>query len=54
MGYVEVRKLTPADKLTVCDSCEQEGLYASGKVIEDSYNEVVLWFCFNCVQKEIA
>ena len=53
MGYVEARKLTSADRIETCDTCEQQGLYASGKEIKDSYNEVVLWFCFNCVEKTL-
>lgn len=53
MGYVEIRKLNPAEKLGTCDNCDQQGLYSSGKEIRDSYNEVVLWFCFNCVQKTL-
>ena len=50
MGYVEVRRVTP-EELTVCDSCSQDGLITSGRFIEDSYGVPVLWFCFNCVNK---
>ena len=50
MGYVEARRLTPADRLEVCDQCNQQGLYTSGKEVKDSYGEVMLWLCFNCKQ----
>ena len=53
MGYVEAIRVTP-DQLSLCDSCNQEGLTTSGKDIKDSYNESVLWFCFNCVQKVLS
>jgi hypothetical protein len=52
MGYIEIRKLTPADELWVCDGCNQEGVKANGKEVKDSYNDVLLWFCFNCVERE--
>jgi len=50
MGYVEMIRVTP-DQLTLCDSCNQEGLTSSGKEITDSYGVAVLWFCFNCVNQ---
>jgi len=53
MGYVEVRRLTSADELWVCDSCNQQGVRANGKDIT-SNKEVVMWFCYNCVQREIG
>jgi len=53
MGYIEMRKLTPADELWVCDDCEQEGVRANGKEIKDSTNDVVMWFCYNCVQRTL-
>ena len=53
MGYIEMRPLTPADELWVCDDCEQQGVKANGKVITDTQNEVVLWFCYNCVNKTL-
>jgi hypothetical protein len=52
MGYIEMRKLTPADELWVCDSCNQEGVRANGKEIMGN-DEIVMWFCYNCVQKEL-
>jgi hypothetical protein len=51
MGYVEMRKLTPADELWVCDSCEQQGVKANGKDITTSTGEFVMWFCYNCSHK---
>ena len=50
MGYVTARKLTPNDRIETCDSCEKKGVYANGGEIKDSVNEVVMWFCYNCVQ----
>ena len=50
MGYVSARRITPNDRIERCDSCEQQGVYANGKEIRDSVNEVVMWFCYNCVQ----
>jgi hypothetical protein len=50
MGYVTARKLTPNDRMETCDSCEKKGVYANGREIKDSVNEVVMWFCYNCVQ----
>ena len=50
MGYVSARRITPNDRIERCDSCEQQGVYANGKEIRDSVNEVVMWFCYNCIQ----
>ncbi|CAB4166988.1 hypothetical protein UFOVP964_87 [uncultured Caudovirales phage] len=50
MGDIYARRLTPQDELWVCDSCNQEGVRANGKDIT-SHKEVVMWFCYNCVQK---
>jgi hypothetical protein len=50
MGYVEAFRVTP-DQLSLCDSCNQDGLTTSGRAIRDSVNEVVMWFCFNCVNQ---
>ena len=50
MGYVSARRITPNDRIEKCDSCEQQGVYANGREIRDSVNEVVMWFCYNCVQ----
>ena len=52
MGYVEMRPLTSADELWICDSCNQEGVRANGKEIQDN-KEVVMWFCFNCTNKAV-
>ena len=51
MGYIEMRPLTPADELWVCDSCTQKGVRANGKDIKDSHGEVIMWFCYNCVNQ---
>ena len=53
MGELFIRKLTEADELWVCDDCEQQGVRANGKEIKDTTNEVVMWFCYNCVQKTL-
>ena len=50
MGYVSARRITPNDRIDKCDNCEQQGVYANGKEIRDSVNEVVMWFCYNCIQ----
>lgn len=51
MGYVEiVRTVTPAE-LTKCDDCFNDELTSSGRFITDSINEIVMWFCYNCIQR---
>ena len=50
MGELFIRKLTDQDELWVCDDCGQEGLKASGKAIM-SNKEMVMWFCYNCVER---
>jgi hypothetical protein len=53
MGYVTTRKITPNDRMETCDSCEQKGVYANGREIKDTYNELVLWFCYTCVERTL-
>ena len=53
MGYVTARKITPNDRMETCDSCEQKGVYANGKETKDSYGEVIIWVCYNCVEKQL-
>jgi hypothetical protein len=53
MGYVTARKITPNDRMETCDSCEQKGVYANGKEVKDSNGEVVIWLCYNCVEKQL-
>jgi predicted RNA-binding Zn-ribbon protein involved in translation (DUF1610 family) len=53
MGELSIRKLTSADELWVCDDCGQEGIRANGREIH-SNQEMVMWLCFNCVQKTIG
>jgi len=50
MGFVSSRLITDRDEIWVCDDCGQEGIRANGHEITAN-NEVVIWFCFNCVQK---
>jgi hypothetical protein len=50
MGELFIRKITEADELWVCDNCNQQGVRANGKDIQ-GHKEVVMWFCYNCVQK---
>jgi hypothetical protein len=50
MGELFIRKLTEADELWVCDSCNQEGVRANGKDLHGQ-KEVVMWFCYNCVKE---
>jgi len=54
MGELFIRKLTEADELWVCDSCEQEGVRANGREIKDHTKEVIMWFCYNCMQKVVV
>lgn len=54
MGELFVRKLTPQDRIDVCDKCGQEGVYANGKEVKDTHNEVVVWFCYNCTQQVLS
>ena len=51
MGYVEARRLTSADELWLCDNCEQQGVKANGYMVNTSYDEPILWFCYNCKHK---
>jgi len=53
MGELFIRKITAADEIWVCDSCSQEGVRANGRDIR-SNGEVVMWFCYNCIQKTVA
>ena len=48
MGHIQIRKLTPADELWLCDNCNQEGVRANGYEVLDSFNEIVLWVCYTC------
>ena len=50
MGEISIRRLTPADQLWLCDSCQQEGVRANGKDITSTSGEFVMWFCYNCVE----
>ena len=51
MGEVFIRRITDQDKLWLCDDCGQQGIRANGKDIMTSGGEVVMWFCYNCVEK---
>ena len=51
MGELFIRRLTDKDELWVCDNCNQEGVRANGKEIKNN-GEMVMWFCYNCVEKE--
>lgn len=53
MGYIERIVITP-DQLDVCDSCNQQGLKASGHTTFDSYGEAVIFICFNCKHKVLT
>lgn len=53
MGELFMRPLTEADELWICDSCGQEGVRANGREIQGN-KEVVMWFCFNCMQKVLV
>lgn len=50
MGYAQIIRRVEAHELTNCDNCGNDELTSSGKAITDSVNEVVMWFCFNCIQ----
>jgi hypothetical protein len=47
MGYIETIRITP-DQLDLCDSCNKQGLKASGYTAHDSYGEATIFLCFNC------
>lgn len=48
MGEIYIRNLTPADRIEVCDNCEQQGVYANGKEVKNDMGEILMWFCYNC------
>ena len=48
MGYVEVIKVDRTE-IDLCDNCNQEGLQSSGRYIQNSTGENIMWFCFNCI-----
>lgn len=52
MGYIEIRKLDGNDRIEVCDSCSQEGVYANGEEVKDHTGQVLIWLCFNCAYKQ--
>lgn len=53
MGYVSFRRITPNDRIEPCDNCEQQGVYANGKEVKNpNTDEVILWFCYNCVTND--
>jgi hypothetical protein len=51
MGYAQIIRKVEPHELTNCDNCGNDELTSSGRSITDSVNEVVMWFCFNCIQK---
>ena len=51
MGYVSSRPITERDEVWTCDDCGQEGIRANGKEITTNQGELVIWFCYNCVQR---
>ena len=51
MGELIIRRLTKDDELWLCDDCGQEGVRANGKAITDTYDTIIMWFCYNCVEK---
>ena len=51
MGYAQIIRRVEAHELTNCDDCGNNELTSSGRLILDSRDEPVMWFCFNCVQK---
>jgi hypothetical protein len=52
MGELFIRRITDQDQVWICDKCNQEGIKANGKDITTSQGEFVMWFCYNCVEKE--
>lgn len=51
MGELSMRRITKQDELWLCDDCGQEGVRANGKAITDTHDTIVMWFCYNCVEK---
>ena len=51
MGYAQIIRKVEPHELTNCVDCGNDELTSSGRSITDSVNEVVMWFCFNCIQK---
>lgn len=39
-------------KIDVCDYCQQEGAVQTGLMTKDSFNEEVIFKCFNCLEKD--
>jgi hypothetical protein len=53
MGYAQIIRKVEDHELTKCDDCGNDELTSSGRAIRDSVNEIVMWFCFNCIQKTL-
>jgi hypothetical protein len=52
MGELFIRRVTEKDQVWLCDECGQDGIRANGKDITDTSGQLVMWFCYNCVEKE--
>jgi hypothetical protein len=39
-------------KLDICDYCQQYGSVESGQMTKDSFNEEVIFKCFNCLEAD--
>ena len=39
-------------KLDICDYCQQYGSVESGKMTKDSFNQEVIFKCFNCLEAD--
>jgi predicted RNA-binding Zn-ribbon protein involved in translation (DUF1610 family) len=51
VGELFIRRVTEKDQVWLCDECGQDGIKANGKEIRAN-EELVMWFCYNCVEKE--
>lgn len=51
MGYAQIIRRVEPYELTNCDDCGNDELTSSGRLILDSSDQPVLWFCFNCVTR---
>jgi len=39
-------------KLDICDYCNQHGSVSGGEYTRNSYGEIMIFKCFNCLVKE--
>jgi len=44
--------ISRTEKLDICDYCNQQGSVSGGQYTRNSYGEIMIFKCFNCLVKE--